>query len=69
MDKRLRLIAEFDKIRDFLLDFLQEDKAYRHPKMGMLGIIQQILMLTTFVLFQMVFCSALTMMTGKKFLF
>jgi hypothetical protein len=30
MDKRLRLIAEFDKIRDFLLDFLQEDKAYRH---------------------------------------
>lgn len=30
MDKRLRLIVEFDKIRDFLLDFLQEDKAYRH---------------------------------------
>lgn len=30
MDKRLRLIEENDKIRDFLLDFLQEDKAYKH---------------------------------------
>ncbi len=30
MDKRLRLIEENDKIRDFLLDFLQADKAYKH---------------------------------------
>lgn len=30
MNKRLMLIAESDKIRDFLLDFLQDDKAYKH---------------------------------------
>lgn len=30
MDKRLMILAETDKIRDFLLDFLQEDKAYKH---------------------------------------